>query len=287
MAKAARHADPIGPHQLFRQIIVRVVVKALRVPALGRHFVKSRVRKQAQPDNPSRLAVVGSGGDGLAARPDRHTRVFGCVGERVGRAIRAALVEPQPVMLGVGGGGLGKARLVDEAQIGPAIVAAVFEAGRGRQDLQQVERAEGQVGQLVPQPVVAAGPHDPHVAALDLVRGQRDAAVHAMEIIFVGGRQGLRRASRLARLVDDLRARRSAGKSTDCGEHHRRKKAQRDQTGFVHCGPRSVRVRSPRRHPADFLSITDQPAEAKSPVRLTQSDRANAAPGAVRPLEPA
>ncbi len=136
MAKAARHADAVGPHQILRQIVVRVVVKALRVPALGRRLVECRVGEQAQPENAGRLAVIGAGGDVLAARADRHTRIFCRVGERVGRAVRVALVEPQPVMLGVGAGGLGKARLVDQPEIIPAIVAAVFEAGIGREDLQ-------------------------------------------------------------------------------------------------------------------------------------------------------
>ncbi len=98
---------------------------------------------------------------------------FCVVGERVGRTVGAALVEPQAEVLGIRSGGLVEAGLVGQAEIVPAVAAAVLQLGVGGDGLQQVEGAEGVVGEAIPEPVVAAGPDQPHVAALDLVRGQR------------------------------------------------------------------------------------------------------------------
>jgi hypothetical protein len=123
--------------------------------------------------------------------------------ERIGRTVGIALVEPEPIALRIGLGRLGEAWLVGQTEVIPSVVTAEFQPGIRGEDLQQIERAVGQVCQFVPQTVVAAGPHQPHVAALDLVGGQRDTAVHGPEVILVGRGKRLCGASRLPRLVDD------------------------------------------------------------------------------------
>ena len=97
MAKAAGHADAVGPDQILGQVIAGVVVKALRVPPLCRGFVEGRVGEQPQSDDAGRLAVIRARRDVLAARADRDAGVFrrhwrtgragnsGCAGRATGR----------------------------------------------------------------------------------------------------------------------------------------------------------------------------------------------------------
>src|SRR5271166_5449855 len=61
----------------------------------------------------------------LATPADRHTRILLLVRERIGRTIGIAHVKPEPVPLRIGGGGLGEARLVDQTEIVPPVIAAI------------------------------------------------------------------------------------------------------------------------------------------------------------------
>ena len=141
------------------------------------------------------------------------------------RAVGAALVEPQPEALRIGALRLVEAGLVDQAEIVPAVAAAVLQLGMRGDRLEEVEGAEGVVGQPVPEPVVAAGPDQPHVAALDLVGGQRDAVVHRLEVVLVRPagttprrRPGLLRLVRHARRRDRGHAQGRAQPSDRCEE---------------------------------------------------------------------
>src|SRR6516225_3187002 len=129
MAEPAGHADAIRPYQFPRQIVARVVVKALGVPLLSRRFVESRVGEEPQTDDPGRIAVKGSGRNVLAASPDRDPRIFLRILEWIRLAIGLAFVEPQPIAVRIGAGGLLKARLVDKTQIVKPVVPAKFELG--------------------------------------------------------------------------------------------------------------------------------------------------------------
>src|SRR5262249_31766296 len=51
------------------------------------------------------------------------------------------------------------------------------------------------------EPVVAAGPDDPHVAALNLVRCEAGAIVHGLEIVLAGGGKRFRLSSGPRRLI--------------------------------------------------------------------------------------
>ena len=203
MAEAARHADAVRTHQVLVVVVFLVGVVALGIPRLLRRLVEVGIGKQPQSHDAGRLAVIRANRHRLAARADGDTGIFRRVGERVGRAARLPLVQPQAEMLRVGTGRFVEAGFVDQPQIGPAGVAAEFLAGMRADDLQQVERAEGGSGHAVPEAVVAAGPHHPGVAPLHFRRGQRHAAIHVVEIILGGGgkRRGI--APGAQRLVAD------------------------------------------------------------------------------------
>ena len=175
----------------------------------------------------------------FAAGPDLHARIFGFILERIGRAVRLAAVEPQAVF--VRAGRLVEAGLVDQAVPSEAVaavggepfqpsrlavllrqfavlgrferlvvgIAAVADMRIRRQYLQEVEGAERVVGHVVPEAIVAAGPHDPGIAALHLVLVELDArigvalvaAVHVGEVVLGGRREAFRGAAGAHRLV--------------------------------------------------------------------------------------
>ena len=216
VAEAARHADAIGSHQLLVVVVARVGVEARRVPLRRRLLVEIRIREQPQADDAGCVTVVGADRHGLAARADFHAGVLGLVLERVGRATRAAHVQPQAEAIGARAAALVETRLVHQPEILPAIVAAIVQARVIRHDLEQVEQADALGGQGVPHAVVAAGPHDPVVAPLDRRRGgvgRRDAGqvglergghglritgnavIHVGEVVFICGRKTLRAAA--------------------------------------------------------------------------------------------
>src|SRR5262249_12267005 len=74
------------------------------------------------------------------------------------------------------------------------LAIAIGLARMRRDDLEEIERAEAVCRDLVPEPVVAAGPDQPHVAPLNFVRRQAYAVVHVVEIVL----RGLRKTRRLA-----------------------------------------------------------------------------------------
>src|SRR5689334_15961258 len=58
-----------------------------------------------------------------------------------------------------------------------------------RKNFEQIEVAETDRAEVVPQAVVAAAPNQPRVAPFDLIGSERDLAIHIMEVILVGGRK--------------------------------------------------------------------------------------------------
>src|SRR5260370_13800254 len=97
MAKTAGNPDPVWSDELLRQIIVGVVVIAFSVPLARRGFVEVGVGEKAQSDDPARVPVIRSGRDVLAARANGDARVFLGILKRIGRAVHAPHVEPQPI----------------------------------------------------------------------------------------------------------------------------------------------------------------------------------------------
>src|SRR5580692_12526078 len=126
MAEAARHTDPIRPHELRIRVIFVIAVIALRIPARLGGLVKFRVGKEPQTKDAGRLAEIGADEqrgpvlEGLAALADLHARIIRCVLERVGRAAGTPMVETEAEMRGVRRGWLLEARLVDRAEPFPA-----------------------------------------------------------------------------------------------------------------------------------------------------------------------
>ena len=110
-------------------------------------------------------------------------------------------------MRGVRRGWLLEARLVDRAEPLPAEVtvttlAVAISLARVRgDDLEKVEGGEAILSDLVPEAVIASGPHDPHVAPLDLLGVQGGTVVHVVEIVFRSLREARRRAAGELRLV--------------------------------------------------------------------------------------
>src|SRR5262249_4805117 len=74
--------------------------------------------------------------------------------------------------------------------------------------LEQVERAEAVDRQAVPERVVAAGPDDPHVASLDLLRRERrtsavdEVEIHVVEVVFARSAELIRFDARAHRFVE-------------------------------------------------------------------------------------
>src|SRR5581483_6860193 len=124
VAKTAGHADAIGPDQILVVVVARVRVVALRIPFFRRGFVEVRVGKKPQPDDAAGITVKRPDGNLLAARADLHSGIFLLVLDRLGRAILAAGIEPEAEAVGGRAGGFLEARLVHQAEITPAVVAA-------------------------------------------------------------------------------------------------------------------------------------------------------------------
>ncbi len=204
MAEPAGHPDPIGTDQILVVVIGRIGEIALRVPALRRGLVEIGVREQAQPHDAGRKTVIRAYRDRPPARADLHSGIFRFVGERIGGAVRAPHVEHQAEAVRFGLAWRLEARLVDHAEIAPAPVAVCLLCRIVCDDLEQIECAKGAGGHPVPETVVAAGPQQPGVAALDLVGRKRNTAVHIVEIVFAGGREGSRVAPGGTRLVENL-----------------------------------------------------------------------------------
>src|ERR1700704_4208242 len=64
--------------------------------------------------------------------------------------------------------------------------------------------AEGQSRELVPLAIIATGPDNPHVAALDLLWAERHAIVHVVEIIFISLRKARSLSPSPLRLIENF-----------------------------------------------------------------------------------
>src|SRR6185369_14071560 len=120
----------------------------------------------------------------------------------IGRAIGSAFVEPESETIWIWTSRFFEAGFVDQAEILPAIVAAVLQLlARLRIDrvwvrrntFQQIERAETGSADVVPETIVAASPDDPCVAAFHFFRSQRNGSVHVVKVIFIGSGETGRR----------------------------------------------------------------------------------------------
>ncbi len=129
VTEPAGNSDAVGAHQLLRQVVVGIVVEPLGIPFFCRGLVEVGIGEEPQSDDPGRVPVIRTSRDVSAARADRDTGIFLRIFERIGRAIGVAHVEPQTVALRVRSGGLRKTGLVDQAEIIPPVVAAVFQPG--------------------------------------------------------------------------------------------------------------------------------------------------------------
>ena len=145
-------------------------------------------------------------------RADLDAGIFRLALERIGRAVRAAHVEPEPEPLRIGSGRLVEAGFVHRAEPAPARIAvaaltvAIGLARMRSDDLEEIEGRETVLGDLVPEAVVAAGPDQPHVPALNLVRTELRAVVHVVEEVFARLRQARLVAPRALRLVQRRRS---------------------------------------------------------------------------------
>ena len=229
VTEAARHADPVRLHQILRQVVARVLVEALRVPFLRRRLVEVGIGEQAQADDAGSPAVERTDRQVLAARADGHPGIFLFVLERIRRAITAAVIQPQAEARRIRAGRLVEAGLVDQAEVVPAIVAVALQAGIRRQRLQEIQRAVALTRDGVPETIVAARPHDPRIAPLDLVRRQRHRAVHVVEVVLACGGQRGDRPVHSARLVEHVAR---LGRTLATGDQRQ----DRDADGASHQG---------------------------------------------------
>ena len=223
VTEGAGHADPVRLHQVLRQVVVGVVVVPLGIPPLGGRLIEGGVREEAQADDAARLPVVRPHRQVLAAGANRHPRILRLVLEGIGGTVGPALVEPEPVALRVGAGGLLEARLVDQAEVVPAVVPAELERRVRGERLQEIEGPEAGGRDTVPEAVVAAGPHHPGVPAPHFLGSEAHAAVHLAEVVIVRRRERLGRPARLSGLVEhgarSSRFRFTRGEGQPQGQH--------------------------------------------------------------------
>ena len=205
MAEPAGHADPIGTDQILVVVIGRIVEIALGGPSAAPRPRRNRgsgtaAARRCRSDSRNRSRPAPS----CPRAPILTPGYFVSLANGSAGQSRRRVSSIRPKRSGSGCARRLEARLVDQPEIAPAPVAVGLLCRIVRDDLQQVEGAEGAGGHPVPEAVVAAGPEQPRVAALDLVRGQRDAAVHIVEIILPGGREGRGVAPGGARFVENL-----------------------------------------------------------------------------------
>jgi hypothetical protein len=70
-----------------------------------------------------------------------------------------------------------------------------------RENFQKIHRTEALIYEMIPKPVVAAGPNDPVIATFDLVGRELYAAIHIFEVVFICGRKGRFHPFCMSRLV--------------------------------------------------------------------------------------
>ena len=169
---------------------------------------KSGLGNSRRPTTAAGIAVQRTDRHGAAARSDLHAGISGLVLERIGRASGLARIEHQAEAIRIRRGWRVHARLVDQPDPLPSLGAVDRLVRVVGEDLQQVERAERVAGHLVPEPVVAAAPDQPGVAAEHRiefgarVRLQIGAAIHVVEIVLHRRRQRRGTAAGLPRLVE-------------------------------------------------------------------------------------
>jgi hypothetical protein len=100
---------------------------SLRIPSLCRLGIEIRIGKQAQSDNAAGLAVERSNRNDSIAHANLYPRVFLFVFKWIGWAIGFALVEPETRVVRIRTGRLFKAGIIDQPEILPATVTAVFQ----------------------------------------------------------------------------------------------------------------------------------------------------------------
>ena len=176
MAEAAGHAYPVGAHQARVAIVDRILVVALRIPGGLGLRVEFRIGKQPQAEDAGRLAIIGPDREAGpirefgSARADLDAWILLGVGEGIRGTIGAPHVQPQAESGRIARGGRGvETGLVDQPQDLPAPRALQVAARWRGDDLEHVEATERWFAHRVPEPVIAAGPHVPHIAALDLL----------------------------------------------------------------------------------------------------------------------
>jgi hypothetical protein len=268
MAERAGHANPVGTHQVSRQIIGRVLVVASGIPFLCGRLVKVRIGEEPQPEHARGIAVIGAARHRLAARSNRNAGILAFVLERIGSAVGAPFVEPKPEPVRIATGRLFETRFVDEPKITPTIIAAVFQAGMRGQNLQEIKRAEGVAREHVPEPVVAPGPDEPSIASPHFAWRQGDAAIHVVKVVLLGGHERGALAAGATRLIDDCSGLRSAvQKHHDPSDGHDHKKQAGGQRigdypdDPLHSILRSARRCGPEPHP--FTCAWDSPNQIR------------------------
>ena len=166
---AAGDADAIWPNECVGAVIVWVVHEARAVPFLARFVVELRIREKTEPKDAGWLAVnffVDAGW----LRFD-------------------LLVEPEAVFIRLGRGA--EAGFVDQPECLEALAARILAVV---ERLEQIHQPEAVLGDMIPEMLVAAAPEIPGVAAHDLVRRERNPAIHRLEDVGrdlreIGGRQ--------------------------------------------------------------------------------------------------
>src|SRR5262245_7351965 len=191
MTEGAGHADAVRPHQILVVVELFVGVKGIRIfldgiePLPLCRLAEIGIWEQTQADDAGRLAVERANGNGRAPRADLYTGVLGFVLERVEATVRLRPIEPKSVF--VRPRRLLEAWFVDQPVPVEAIAAVRRIPGQGirlalcfaeravlgfvielsvqtdakadtwirRQDLEQLEGAEGVVGHVVPEAIIA------------------------------------------------------------------------------------------------------------------------------------
>src|SRR5260370_20221101 len=204
MAETAGHSHSVWAYQVLALVVVVIRVLSTRVPVLGRSLIEIGVGEEPQPDDSGFIAIERNDWEVLtvdfrAGGADFCARIFLLVLERIGFALRATFVQPQPASLRIGPTRLFKTGIIDEAKVLPASIATESRVDLqqfrvGGEDFQKVQGPGAPVDQRIPEPVIACGPYQPGVTSLykrrlivfGRTRSNVDAAIHVMEVVLVG-----------------------------------------------------------------------------------------------------
>src|SRR5690348_5086145 len=128
VAESAGHSNAIRPNQILGLVVGWVGVIPNGIPFLLGGLIEVRVRKHTKPDDAGRVPVKRAHRNVFSSCADFYAWVLLLVLEWIGRAVRAALIQPQAEAVGVRPGRLFEAGLIYHAVVFPSVITFSWQA---------------------------------------------------------------------------------------------------------------------------------------------------------------